>query len=65
MHVSPPVRGTCLRDAFAPPRHPEAAALAASEGAVVMARAERSIEPFDLVVEQLLGQVPPTSTVVL
>jgi len=31
--------------------------VAASEGAVVLARAEQSLEPFDLVVEQLLGQV--------
>jgi TetR/AcrR family transcriptional repressor of lmrAB and yxaGH operons len=35
-----------------------AAVLAASsEGAVVLARAEQSLEPFDLVTEQLLEQV--------
>jgi TetR/AcrR family transcriptional regulator, lmrAB and yxaGH operons repressor len=31
--------------------------VASSEGAVVMARAEKSLEPFDLVSEQLLKQV--------
>jgi TetR/AcrR family transcriptional repressor of lmrAB and yxaGH operons len=31
--------------------------VAASEGAVVLARAEQSLEPFDLVAEQLLEQV--------
>jgi TetR/AcrR family transcriptional repressor of lmrAB and yxaGH operons len=31
--------------------------VASSEGAVVMARAEQSLEPFDLVAEQLLAQV--------
>jgi len=31
--------------------------VAASEGAVVLARAEQSLEPFDLVVDQLLEQV--------
>ena len=31
--------------------------VASSEGAVVMARAEQSLEPFDLVAEQLLDQV--------
>src|SRR5258708_16287728 len=31
--------------------------VASSEGAVVLARAEQSLEPFDLVAEQLLGQV--------
>jgi TetR/AcrR family transcriptional repressor of lmrAB and yxaGH operons len=31
--------------------------LAASEGAVVLARAERSLEPFELTAEQLLDQV--------
>ena len=31
--------------------------VAASEGAVVLARAEQSLEPFDLVAEQLLDQV--------
>src|SRR5258708_7154081 len=31
--------------------------VAASEGAVVLSRAERSMEPFDLVSSQLLGQV--------
>jgi TetR/AcrR family transcriptional repressor of lmrAB and yxaGH operons len=31
--------------------------VAASEGAVVLSRAEQSLEPFDLVAEQLLGQV--------
>jgi TetR/AcrR family transcriptional repressor of lmrAB and yxaGH operons len=31
--------------------------VAASEGAVVMARAEQSLEPFELVAEQLLEQV--------
>jgi TetR/AcrR family transcriptional repressor of lmrAB and yxaGH operons len=31
--------------------------IASSEGAVVLARAEQSIEPFDLVAEQLLDQV--------
>ena len=31
--------------------------VASSEGAVVMARAEQSIEPFNLVAEQLVGQV--------
>ncbi len=31
--------------------------IAASEGAVVLSRAERSMEPFDLVAEQLLDQV--------
>jgi AcrR family transcriptional regulator len=31
--------------------------VASSEGAVVLARAEQSIEPFDLVAEQLLDQV--------
>jgi AcrR family transcriptional regulator len=31
--------------------------LASSEGAVVLSRAERSLEPFDLVAEQLLRQV--------
>jgi TetR/AcrR family transcriptional regulator, lmrAB and yxaGH operons repressor len=34
-----------------------AALVAASEGAVVMSRAEQSMEPFDLVTEQLLDQV--------
>ncbi|MGH2514126.1 MAG: TetR/AcrR family transcriptional regulator, partial [Ktedonobacterales bacterium] len=31
--------------------------VAASEGAVVLSRAEQSLEPFDLVAEQLLEQV--------
>jgi TetR/AcrR family transcriptional repressor of lmrAB and yxaGH operons len=31
--------------------------IAASEGAVALSRAEQSMEPFDLVAEQLLGQV--------
>jgi AcrR family transcriptional regulator len=31
--------------------------VASSEGAVVMARAEQSLEPFDLVADQLLAQV--------
>jgi hypothetical protein len=31
--------------------------VASSEGAVVLARAEQSLEPFDLVAEQLLDQV--------
>ena len=31
--------------------------VASSEGAVVLARAEQSLEPFDLVAEQLLAQV--------
>jgi TetR/AcrR family transcriptional repressor of lmrAB and yxaGH operons len=31
--------------------------VASSEGAVVMARAEQSLEPFDLIAEQLLAQV--------
>jgi TetR/AcrR family transcriptional repressor of lmrAB and yxaGH operons len=31
--------------------------IAASEGAVVLSRAERSMEPFDLVARQLLNQV--------
>ena len=31
--------------------------VAASEGAVALSRAEQSMEPFDLVAEQLLGQV--------
>jgi hypothetical protein len=31
--------------------------VAASEGAVLLARAEQSLEPFDLVAEQLLEQV--------
>ena len=31
--------------------------IASSEGAVVMARAEQSMEPFDLVAEQLLSQL--------
>jgi TetR/AcrR family transcriptional regulator, lmrAB and yxaGH operons repressor len=43
-------------------RHSDAERLAAtliasSEGAVALARAEQSVEPFDLVAEQLLGQV--------
>jgi TetR/AcrR family transcriptional regulator, lmrAB and yxaGH operons repressor len=33
--------------------------IASSEGAVVMARAEQSMEPFDLVAEQLLTQLTP------
>jgi TetR/AcrR family transcriptional regulator, lmrAB and yxaGH operons repressor len=33
--------------------------IASSEGAVVMARAEQSMEPFDLVAEQLLGELTP------
>jgi TetR/AcrR family transcriptional regulator, lmrAB and yxaGH operons repressor len=33
--------------------------IASSEGAVVMARAEQSMEPFDLVAEQLLAQLTP------
>jgi TetR/AcrR family transcriptional repressor of lmrAB and yxaGH operons len=36
-----------------------AALIASSEGAVVMARAEQSMEPFDLVAEQLLVQLTP------
>jgi hypothetical protein len=32
--------------------------VAASEGAVVVSRAERSLEPFELVVEQLLAVTP-------
>jgi hypothetical protein len=31
--------------------------VAASEGAVALSRAEQSMEPFDLVAEQLLDQV--------
>jgi TetR/AcrR family transcriptional repressor of lmrAB and yxaGH operons len=31
--------------------------VAASEGAVVLSRAEQSLEPFDLVADQLLDQV--------
>lgn len=31
--------------------------VASSEGAVVLARAEQSLEPFDLVADQLLEQV--------
>ncbi len=31
--------------------------VASSEGAVVLARAEQSLEPFDLVVKQLIDQV--------
>jgi hypothetical protein len=31
--------------------------IASSEGAAVMARAEQSMEPFDLVAEQLLAQL--------
>jgi TetR/AcrR family transcriptional regulator, lmrAB and yxaGH operons repressor len=34
-----------------------AALIASSEGAVVLARAEQSLEPFDLVAEQLIEQV--------
>jgi TetR/AcrR family transcriptional repressor of lmrAB and yxaGH operons len=37
--------------------------VASSEGAVVMARAEQSLEPFDLVAEQLLAQVRQLSRV--
>ncbi len=36
--------------------------VAASEGAVVLSRAEQSLEPFDLVAEQLLEQVRGVST---
>ena len=36
--------------------------VAASEGAVVLARAEQSLEPFDLVAEQLLEQVRQLSS---
>jgi AcrR family transcriptional regulator len=35
-----------------------ATVVAASEGAVVISRAERSVEPFELVVEQLLELMP-------
>src|SRR5262249_36008540 len=35
--------------------------VAASEGAVVLSRGEQSMEPFDLVAEQLLDQVPTLS----
>jgi hypothetical protein len=31
--------------------------VAASEGAVVLSRADQSLEPFDLVAEQLIDQV--------
>jgi TetR/AcrR family transcriptional repressor of lmrAB and yxaGH operons len=37
--------------------------VASSEGAVVLARAEQSLEPFDLVVEQLVDQVRALSRV--
>jgi len=37
--------------------------VASSEGAVVLARAEQSLEPFDLVAEQLLDQVRALSPV--
>jgi AcrR family transcriptional regulator len=37
--------------------------VASSEGAVVLARAEQSLEPFDLVAEQLLDQVRALSRV--
>jgi AcrR family transcriptional regulator len=40
-----------------------AALVASSEGAVVLARAEQSLEPFDLVAEQLLDQVRALSAV--
>jgi hypothetical protein len=36
----------------------EATLVAASEGAVVVSRAEQSLEPFELVVEQLLELTP-------
>jgi hypothetical protein len=35
--------------------------VAASEGAVVVSRAERSLEPFELVVEQLLALTPEST----
>lgn len=38
-------------------RRMAATLVAASEGAVIVSRAERSLEPFDLVVEQLLSEV--------
>ncbi|AMM20776.1 hypothetical protein AX769_12285 [Frondihabitans sp. PAMC 28766] len=34
--------------------------IASTEGAVVMSRAEQSLDPFELVADQLLGQVPVT-----
>jgi hypothetical protein len=37
--------------------------VASSEGAVVLARAEQSLEPFDLVAEQLVDQVRTLSRV--
>jgi AcrR family transcriptional regulator len=37
--------------------------VAASEGAVVLARAEQSLEPFDLVAEQLVSQVRALSPI--
>jgi len=37
--------------------------VASSEGAVVLARAEQSLEPFDLVAEQLLDQVRALSAI--
>jgi hypothetical protein len=36
--------------------------IAATEGAVVLSRAELSMEPFELVAEQLLSQVGTLST---
>jgi hypothetical protein len=54
----PAITGHAHSEAAVPSAAQSAATLvAASEGAVALSRAQQSIEPFDLVAEQLLDQV--------